>query len=112
MNKFLKALLYYLGIPALASFLGSLTMLFTNIEWVCFGVTVAVAAAVYLAHFKKFDAEWSLKVHGVILGVMSIVFTVLMIIGKGGMKSVAVSNFGWIIPGFLTEIIIFSLTGA
>lgn len=101
MKKVLKALLYYAGIPCLATFIAVFPVAFGLPELAGVAIDIALTALIYVLHRKKMDAEFAAIVNGCVLIVLAVLLFVLMAIGRGNMNGRIVSVMhAFVLPFF------------
>ena len=108
MKKFAKILLYYAGIPFIASLPGFILSLCGG--WKVNIVVVPVlAVGIYLVFRKKLDIRFAAKVNGITTVILLCCFTIMMLIASGNVEGVLMSEFYWLILPFAPLVLMYKL---
>lgn len=107
-----KSLTYYALIPFVASLPGFiLNLCGLNFMYMNMIVVPTLAAVIYILFRKKLDMSLSVKVNGIVLFILLIIFTIMMVVAKGNTESVLMSNFSYLVLPFLPILFILVITG-
>lgn len=98
-------------IPLGASFLGALPLFFGGPSWTCLVTVPLLTWLIYFSLDGRVDRRRGARINGISLLLLSLCFTVLMVLGKGSVDSTAVGQLLWLTLPFCPLWLILSLMG-
>lgn len=98
-------------IPLGASFLGALPLFFGGPSWTCLVTVPLLTWLIYFSLDGRVDRRRGARINGISLLLLSLCFTVLMLLGKGSVDSTAVGQLLWLTLPFCPLWLILSLMG-
>ena len=98
-------------IPLGASFLGALPLFFGAPSWTCLVTVPLLTWLIYFSLDGRVDRRRGARINGISLLLLSLCFTVLMLLGKGSVDSTAVGQLLWLTLPFCPLWLILSLMG-
>ena len=98
-------------IPLGASFLGALPLFFGGPSWTCLVTVPLLTWLIYFSLGGRVDQRRGARINGISLLLLSLCFTVLMLLGKGSVDSTAVGQLLWLTLPFCPLWLILSLMG-
>lgn len=98
-------------IPLGASFLGALPLFFGGPSWTCLVTVPLLTWLIYFSLDGRVDRRRGARINGISLLLLSLCFTVLMLLEKGSVDSTAVGQLLWLTLPFCPLWLILSLMG-
>lgn len=112
MKIFLKSLKYYALFPIIACLPGFVLNL-CGFFWMNMNIVVvpALTAVLYILFRKKIDMAFAMKANGAIFLVLTVIFTIMMMIAKGNVESLLMGYFSCLILPFFPIMIMMAIMG-